>query len=59
MEKFFKRTFLLWSAFAALIIGYFLLIRGDLTAAPLLLVVGYCILLPLFLWRSFRDQSGE
>jgi len=27
--------------------GYVLLSRGSVTAAPILLVVGYCILLPL------------
>ena len=27
--------------------GYVLLARGSTTAAPILLVVGYCILLPL------------
>lgn len=27
--------------------GYLLLARGSTTAAPVLLVVGYCILLPL------------
>jgi len=27
--------------------GYLLLARGSTTAAPILLVVGYCILLPL------------
>jgi hypothetical protein len=34
---------------AALVLGagYLLLARGSTTAAPVLLVVGYCILLPL------------
>ncbi len=34
---------------AALVLmaGYVLLARGSTTAAPILLVVGYCILLPL------------
>ena len=27
--------------------GYFLLARGSTTAAPILLVLGYCVLLPL------------
>jgi hypothetical protein len=31
----------------ALAAGYFLLARGSTTAAPLLLVLGYCVLLPL------------
>jgi len=28
-------------------VGYLLLAKGSTTAAPILLVVGYCILLPL------------
>jgi hypothetical protein len=33
-------------------IGYFLLGRGSITAAPLLLVLGYCVVVPLsiILW---------
>ncbi len=31
----------------ALAVGYWLLARGSVTAAPLLLVLGYVILLPL------------
>lgn len=32
---------------AALVAGYWLLAGGDITAAPLLLVLGYVVLLPL------------
>jgi len=35
------------AAAAVLGIGYLLLARGSTTAAPILLVVGYCVLLPL------------
>jgi len=59
MTAFFKRTWLLWSALVAVVVGYILLASGDITAAPLLLVLGYCLLLPLFLWFSFRGRSGE
>ncbi len=38
---------LLAGAAVALAAGYALLARGSTTAAPLLLVVGYCVLLPL------------
>jgi hypothetical protein len=34
-------------AAVALGAGYLLLARGSTTAAPILLVVGYCVLLPL------------
>jgi hypothetical protein len=38
---------LLGSAAAALVAGYVLLASGSVTAAPILLVLGYCVLLPL------------
>ena len=37
----------------AAILGYILLARGDISLAPLLLVVGYCALIPLgIVWRE-------
>ena len=59
MQTFLRRTYLLWTALAAIILGYVLLGAGNITAAPLLLVAGYCVLVPLFLWRAFRNDSGE
>ena len=38
---------LLGGAVLALVGGYFLLAQGSTTAAPFLLVLGYCVLLPL------------
>jgi len=38
---------LLGGAVAALAAGYLLLASGSTTAAPVLLVLGYCVLLPL------------
>lgn len=35
----------------ALIVGYWLLSRGSITLAPLLLVLGYVVLLPLAIIR--------
>jgi hypothetical protein len=37
----------LGGAAVALAAGYMLLARGSTTAAPLLLVLGYCVFLPL------------
>ena len=34
---------------AVIVLGYFLLAQGSITAAPLLLVLGYLVLLPLAL----------
>lgn len=38
---------LLGGAALALAAGYVLLAQGSTTAAPILLVLGYCVLLPL------------
>ena len=38
---------LLLAGFAAILLGYVLLARGSTVAAPLLLVLGYAILVPL------------
>lgn len=54
-----RRFWLLWAALAAIGAGFLLLSAGSLSAGPLLLVSGYCILLPFFLWRSFRKSVGE
>lgn len=43
-----NRSFLWWGlAAASLIIGFADLIRGGTTIAPVLLVAGYCIFVPL------------
>ena len=45
---------LLWWAIAIIVLlaGYADLARGGETIAPLLLVVGYCVLVPLAILRS-------
>ncbi len=45
----FSRTnvWLLVAALATISLGYFLLDQGSITAAPVLLVLGYVVLLPL------------
>ena len=48
LVKWERRNVILISAgLAAVALGYLLLSQGDVTAAPLLLVTGYCILIPL------------
>jgi hypothetical protein len=54
-----KRFGLLWSAVAAILLGFVALKAGRLSIGPLLLVGGYCVLLPFFLWRVFRKSVGE
>jgi hypothetical protein len=46
--RFSARSYWLFGAgFAAIVMGYALLSRGSITAAPILLVAGYCALVPL------------
>jgi Ca2+/Na+ antiporter len=39
-----------------LLIGYFVLAKGSITLAPILLVIGYCVLLPLSI--IYRGRAG-
>jgi hypothetical protein len=42
------RSYWLFGAgFASIIVGYVMLSRGSITLAPVLLVAGYCALVPL------------
>ncbi len=52
----FKRNnyLLLISGIVAIILGYIILSTGDITFAPILLVLGYCILIPLALLLKFK-----
>jgi hypothetical protein len=36
-----------WGGLASIVAGYIFLAAGDITAAPILLVLGYCVLIPL------------
>ena len=42
-----RNLVLLGGALAAVGVGYLLLAGGDTTLAPILLVLGYCVLFPL------------
>ena len=42
-----KNYIVLGAALASLVLGYWLLSRGSTTLAPVLLVLGYCVLLPV------------
>ena len=54
-----KKFWLLWVSLGAVVLGFVTLAAGMLTIGPVLLVLGYCVLLPFFLWRSFQDRVGE
>jgi len=42
-----KNYIVLGGALVSLVLGYWLLSRGSTTLAPVLLVLGYCVLLPV------------
>ena len=54
-----KKFWLLLVALGAIGLGFLMLSAGRLSMGPMLLVTGYCVLLPFFLWRSFRQSVGE
>jgi hypothetical protein len=51
---------ILGAALAAILIGFVLLSRGSITAAPILLVLGYCVLVPYGLATGRKTSAlGE
>lgn len=50
---------LLGAGAIAIVIGYVLLDRGSTVAAPLLLVLGYAVLVPAGLLVGFRRSRSE
>jgi len=57
--KFSKGLPWLLAGLAAVVAGYVTLGAGDITVAPILLIVGYCILVPVALLKGFRTERGE
>ena len=58
-----KRNYLVFAlALVVIIIGYITLGQGSITLAPILLVLGYCVLIPVALiirGRPKADSSDE
>jgi len=53
-------TVLLGFGVVVLTVGYVALSKGSITLAPVLLVLGYCVLLPAsLLVRRRKGESGE
>ena len=47
-------------AMAVIVAGFVALSKGDITFAPILLVIGYCVLIPISLWiNGAEDNSPE
>jgi len=42
-----RNSLFLGAAVVSLALGYWLLSRGSMTAAPILLVLGYCVFIPV------------
>lgn len=45
-------------ALVVIIIGYITLAQGSITLAPILLVVGYCVIIPIALIVKDKRQFG-
>lgn len=50
-----RNYIILGVALVVIIAGYILLAQGSITAAPLLLVIGYCVIIPVAI--ILRDPS--
>lgn len=44
---------------AIIVVGYILLAVGDITGAPILLVLGYCAVLPLAILMSKKHKDKD
>ncbi|MDP6418223.1 MAG: hypothetical protein QGG80_02000 [Candidatus Krumholzibacteria bacterium] len=52
----FSRLFV--AGLISVILGYLALAMGSMTFAPLLLVLGYCLLIPWALFKLGRTENG-
>jgi hypothetical protein len=41
----------------AIVLGYFTLSQGDITLAPILLVLGYCVIIPIAILYRGKENS--
>jgi hypothetical protein len=56
-----RNVWLMMIGIVVILLGYFLLGRGSISAAPFLLVLGYCVLVPLsiMLWVRQPDKKTD
>ena len=53
-----KRNYYIFLAgLVVIILGYFTLSQGSITLAPILLVLGYCVILPVAILYRGRDEA--
>jgi hypothetical protein len=53
-----RNVWLMMAGIVVILLGYFLLGRGSVSAAPFLLVLGYCVIVPLSIMLWVR-QPGK
>lgn len=54
-----KNWAVLGAALVVVVLGYVLLAQGSVTAAPLLLTLGYVVLFPTGLLLGYRERGDE
>jgi len=56
-----RNVWLMMIGIVIILLGYLLLGRGSISAAPFLLVLGYCVLVPLsiMLWVRQPDKKPD
>jgi hypothetical protein len=59
MSRHLIRHALLVAALLAILVGYLFLAAKRLSLGPLLLVIGYCLLFPAYLWQMFRGRASQ
>ncbi|MEW5702042.1 MAG: hypothetical protein AB1792_07430 [Candidatus Zixiibacteriota bacterium] len=53
-----KRNYYIFLAgLAVIVLGYLALSQGSITLAPILLVVGYCVILPVAILYRGKDET--
>ena len=52
-----KNYYIFLAGLAAIVIGYIALSQGSITLAPILLVLGYCVIVPIAILYRDRDNS--
>jgi uncharacterized membrane protein HdeD (DUF308 family) len=55
-----KNYYIFLAGLAAIVVGYIALAQGSITLAPILLVLGYCVIVPVaILYRDRRNAGSQ
>ncbi len=52
-----KNYYIFLAALIVIVIGYIALAQGSITLAPILLVLGYCVVIPVAILYRDRDRN--